>query len=112
MECGLPRPTRFSSMRHTNSSIRTSESSQLILRAVRRVPLLLSSVRKRAAIAFRTAQEQWHTRRFKRDDALTLAACRFAHLRRFADAGHGRHRVRGAEYSKTGDECVGSILGG
>ena len=44
--------------------------------------------------------------------SLTLAACRFARLRRFADAGHGRHWVRGAEYSKTGDEYVGSILRG
>ena len=49
-----------------------SESSHLILRAVRRVPLLLSSVPKWAAFASRTAQEQCHTRRFERDHALVI----------------------------------------
>ena len=43
---------------------------------------------------------------------LAQTACRFARLRRFTDAGHGRDWVRGAEYSKTGDECVRSIFGG
>ena len=53
-----------------NTLTGASTSPQLILRVVHRVPHrsgLLSSIRKRTAIAFRTAQTQWHPRRFMRN---------------------------------------------
>ncbi len=44
-------------------------SSRQVTRVTRRVPLLLSSVHRRVAPAFRTAREQWYTRRLTRGDA-------------------------------------------
>ena len=61
----------------------SSESSHLILRVVRGVPLLLSSVPKRAAIAFRTAPEQWHTGRITCNDALSFIGSYSALKNRF-----------------------------
>ncbi len=60
--------------REVSEARRPSVSSQLILRAGCRVPLLLSSVHKRAEIVFRTAQEQWHTRNFVRNGPLEITS--------------------------------------